>query len=156
MTQLARFYWARYQGALEDICHDKTDAAVDTCYALLLQPELSPFIRALVNTTLATTPSIRRHPDKMIFVNRAKAILADLRTWPKVNNSDSDLDFLQKSFDDAEADVKEELARAQASQDSEEGDQDVATEEGGQSAGVVPQVVAGERRIGETGSPDAA
>ncbi|KIV76938.1 hypothetical protein PV11_08786 [Exophiala sideris] len=109
-------------------------AAVDTCYDLLLQPELSPFLRAPVNTTLATSVSIRRHPDKMIVINRAKTILAALRTWPKEDNSDNDLDFLQKTINDAEATAKEQMAAAEAQAQASQDKKDVEQQKGNQPA----------------------
>ncbi|KAK4945556.1 hypothetical protein LTR10_015175 [Elasticomyces elasticus] len=106
---LLKFYLARYQ-------------------------ELSPFLRALVNTTLATSVSIRRHPDKMIVINRAKTILADLRTWPKEDNSDNDLDFLQKTINDAEATAKEQMAAAEAQAQASQDKKDVEQQKGNQPA----------------------
>jgi hypothetical protein len=87
-------------------------------YDLLLEPELSLYLRALIDCSVALNGDAGRHPDKMRFVDEAKRIKLELGTWLKTANSDQDFEFLEATIKDAETVVMEELASMEDAEDA--------------------------------------
>lgn len=155
LCSVQRFYWTLYQRANADVCHGNLERAVGTCCDLLLKPDLSAFLRILVNLTLAENGNIRIYPDKMRFIVAAKDILQDLKTWSPIAATPEQFAFLEEQIQTAEKEVQRQIAEVgaiAAAQPGEVGNDEVE----GKADGVH---VAGETKRGssrEEQSRDAA
>jgi hypothetical protein len=101
--------------ANEQICHDQAQSAVNTYYDLLLEPELSPYLRALINATLALCATDRKIGDRRRFIEEAKRGLEVCKGLHRSNKAEENIRLLEDTIEGAVIEVDDAEQEAEGS-----------------------------------------